>query len=494
MNGMSKVYLIGAGPGDEELLTLRGKRILEKCDAVLYDRLANDSLLKYLNEKCKIYYCGKQPGCHYKSQDEINDMLVKLAQEGNIVGRIKGGDPYIFGRGGEEALRLEKEKIEFEVIPGITSVVAVLNYAGIPVTHRGMAQSFHVFTGKSAEKLEINWEAVAGLSGTLIFLMGLENIETITNSLIGNNKAGECPCAVIMRGTTSKQKKVVGTLSDICSRVRIAGLKSPCIIVVGEVVTLNDKLTWYERKPLFGMNICITRSREQSIEINERLLDLGAQVTAINSIKIKDTSNYLKDYIEKLSSYNYVVFTSVNGVNLFFKYLKDNEFDIRNISGGFCAIGPVTAEAIKAMGIVPVIIAKKFVGESLLSELKERIKPGDEILIPGAREARTYLGEELAKLHCSVDEVPIYEIEAGTLQNEDSFDDVDTIIFTSPSTVKNMISMLGISRITEKECIAIGPITGGELCKNNIKYSACDEYSSDGIIKKLLQLEGEKHA
>jgi len=490
---MSKVYLIGAGPGDEELLTLKGKRILEKCTAVLYDRLANDSLLKYLNENCKIYYCGKEPGCHYKNQEEINNMLVTLASEGNTVCRIKGGDPYVFGRGGEEALRLENEKIEFEVIPGITSAISVLNYAGIPITHRGIAQSFHVFTGHSAEKLDINWKSVATLNGTLVFLMGLKNIGVITNSLITNNMDAECPCAVIMRGSTSKQKKIIGTLSNICSKVAVAGLKSPCIIVVGGVVGLSEKLNWYEKKPLFGKNICVTRSKEQSVEISEKLLDLGAQVTAINSIKIVDTSENLLDYIENFSSYNYVVFTSVNGVNLFFKYLKEIEFDIRKIGGEFCAIGPATAQALRGMGIIPLIIAKQFVSESLLTELKNHVTPGNKILIPGSKNAREYLGEELKKLHCCVDEVPIYEIQEGTLQNEDTFDNVDIVIFTSPSTVKNMISMLGINRIREKECIAIGPITGAELSKNDIKYSVCDEYSSDGIIKNLLQREGEKH-
>ncbi|MBU3190243.1 uroporphyrinogen-III C-methyltransferase [Clostridium bowmanii] len=490
---MSKVYLIGAGPGDEELLTLKGKRILEKCTAVLYDRLANDSLLKYLNKECKIYYCGKEPGCHYKNQEETNDMLVKLAKEGNTVGRIKGGDPYVFGRGGEEALRLENEGIEFEVIPGITSAIAVLNYAGIPVTHRAISQSFHVFTGHTADKLDINWKSVASLNGTLIFLMGLKNIGVITNSLINNSKDAECPCAVIMRGSTSKQKKVVGTLSNICSKVEEAGFKSPCIIVVGGVVELSEKLNWYERKPLFGKNICITRSKQQSVEISEKLLDLGAQITAINSIEIKDTAKNLKEYIKKFSSYDYLVLTSVNGVNLFFKYLKDNELDIRKIGGEFCAIGPATAKAIKNMGINPLIIAEQFVSESLLTELKNHVKPGDKILIPGSKNAREYLGEELRKLDCCVDEVPIYEIGQGTLQNEGVFDNVDIVIFTSPSTVKNMISMLGINRIKEKECIAIGLITGEELSKNNIKYSVCDEYSSNGIIKNLLQLKGEKH-
>jgi len=483
---MSKVYLIGAGPGDEELLTLKGKRVLELCTAVMYDRLANDSLLKYLKEDCKIYYCGKEPGCHYKSQDEINDMLVELSRQGHTVGRIKGGDPYVFGRGGEEGLRLHEENIEFEVIPGITSAISVLNYAGIPVTHRGVSQSFHVFTGKSAEKLNINWDATSKLTGTLIFLMGLEHIEEITDNLMVKGKDPKCSCAVIMRGTTSKQKKVVGKLRDISSRVKAEGLKSPCVIVVGEVVDLSEKLCWYENKPLFGKNVCITRSREQSEEISRELMELGAEVTAINTIKIKDTSSVLENYLEKLACYDYIVFTSVNGVKLFFKYLNETSYDVRKIKGDFCAIGPATESAIRERGIIPKLTASKFVGEALFEDMKKLVKPGNKILIPRSKESRNYLVEELKNIDCLVDEAHIYEIQEGTLRDKNMFEDVDIVIFTSPSTVKNLITMLGLEKIKEKECIAIGPITSNTLTENGIKHSTCDEYSTAGIIKKLL--------
>lgn len=484
---MGKVYLIGAGPGDEELITLKAIRKLKECTAVMYDRLSGTGVLKYLNDNCKIFYCGKEPGCHYKTQDEINEMLVQLAKEGHIVGRIKGGDPYIFGRGGEEALRLIEEGIGFEVIPGITSPISVLNYGGIPVTHRKIAQSFHVFTGKSAEKLNIDWNAVAHVGGTLIFLMGFESLGVISESLVKNGMDDNTPCAVVMRGTTAKQKKVVATLKDIKEKAVEAGLYSPCIIVVGEVVKFNEELNWYEKKPLFGRNICITRSKEQSGEIREKLIDLGAQVTEINSIKIQFTSENMDKYLEKLESYDYIVFTSVNGVNSFFDMLVNNNYDVRRIKGEFAAIGPATEKAIKDRGIVPKIVAEKFVAESLFDKMKNFVKAGDKIFLPRSKQARPYLAEVLNEIGCLVDECYTYETVTGDLIDKSCFEDTDTVVFTSPSTVRNMIDLVGLSSIKEKEVISIGPITGKELEKNEISYSVCDEYTTDGVINKLIK-------
>ena len=483
---MSKVYLIGAGPGDEQLITLKGIKILQKCTAVLYDRLANSSLLRYLSKDCIIYYCGKEPGCHYKSQEQINEMLVELAKQGHVVGRIKGGDPYIFGRGSEEALRLYEEGVEFEVIPGITSAVSVLNYAGIPATHRGIAQSFHVFTGKSMDKLDISWETAAKLKGTLIFLMGLENIELIVNELIEKGKDIKCLAAVIMSGTTSRQQKVVGTMGDICDKVRSAGFKSPCIIVIGEVVALNEKLSWFEKKPLFGCNICITRSKEQSKEIRDILLELGAEVTEINTIEIKSTPEELRPYLDKLSNYKYIVFTSVNGVNTFFNYLRNSNFDIRNISSIIAVIGPATAEAVKNRGIIPAVMGEEFVAESLFEALKAHVHVGDSILIPSSKQARAFIVEKLRELGCLVDEVHVYDIQIGKLLDSNYFDQADIVVFTSPTTVKNLITMVGLDKIKKKKNIAIGPITNNELINNDIQAIVCDKYSVDGIISKIM--------
>lgn len=483
---MGKVYLMGVGPGDEELITLKAIRVLGKCTAVMYDRLASTSILKYLKADCQIYYCGKEPGCHYKTQEEINDMLVALAKEGNIVGRIKGGDPFVFGRGGEEALALIEENIEFEVIPGITSPIAVLSYAGIPITHRGIAQSFHVFTAMSAEKLDIDWKAVASLGGTLVFMMGFKNIETIAQNLIFNGKSKSTPCAIIMRGSTSKQKKVVGTLIDILGKAKESGISSPCIIVIGEVVKFNDKFNWYEKKPLFGKNICITRSKAQAKELREKLIDLGAEVLEINSIEFKDTSSNLETCRARLTGYDFIALTSVNGVNYFFDYLRDIEFDVRRLKSKIAAIGPATATAIENRGIMPDIVADHFVAESLFDKMREYIKEYDKVLVPRSKDARPYLVEALRNVGCIVDEVFTYETICGKLRSDNKIKDVDLIVFTSPSTVKNMIKMVGIETIQSKKALAIGPITAKALIDVGITATVCDVYSVDGVISKLL--------
>jgi len=485
---MGKVYLMGVGPGDAELITLKAIRMLGKCTVVMYDRLASTSILKYLKDECQIYYCGKEPGCHYKTQQEINDMLVTLAKKDHVVGRIKGGDPFVFGRGGEEALALIDANIEFEVIPGITSPIAVLNYAGIPITHRAIAQSFHVFTAMSAEKLNIDWNAVARLHGTLVFMMGFKNIEKISENLMSNGLSKDTPCAVIMRGTTSKQKKVVGSLENILVKVKESEISSPCIIVVGEVVKFNDSFNWYEKKPLFGKNICITRSKEQSKQLREELIDLGAEVLEINSIQFKNTSYNLDVCKEKLIDYDFITLTSVNGVNFFFDYLKEIEFDIRGLKAKIAAIGPATEKAIKNRGIMPVIVADHFVAESLFDKMKNYIKENDKILVPRSKDSRPYLVEELRKSGCYVDEIFTYETICGKLRLENEIKDVDIIVFTSPSTVKNMITMVGLETIKSKIALAIGPITAKALLDVGIEAIICDVYSTQGVISKLVKM------
>jgi uroporphyrinogen III methyltransferase / synthase len=486
---MSKVYLIGAGPGNEELATVKAIRVLRQCSAVLYDRLAGGNLLKHLRENCEIYYCGKEPGCHYKTQEEINEMLVSLAKEGHIVGRIKGGDPYVFGRGGEEAQRLRQEGIPFEVVPGVTSAIAVLSYAGIPVTHRKIAQSFHVFTGKSAEKLTVDWEAVAKLKGTLIFLMGLESLPNITAKLMEKGMSPEMPAAVVMRGTTSKQKKVIGTLQNIAVEAEREKLKSPCIIVIGAVVELSDSLDWYLHKPLQCLNICVTRSKEQAASTVERLIDLGAEVTEINSIKILNTAFKLEPLLHKLEKYNYIVMNSINSVNIFFDYLKENNIDVRSLKASFAVIGPSTERVLRDRGIIADIKAEEFVGEKLAEKLQKIVKSGDSVLIPCSSESRRTSAEALIAAGCIVDEVHIYEPALGTVHNERSFEDVDVVLYTSPSTVRNMIVLLGLDALKGKTALAIGPITEKELIKNGISCYVSDEYTEEGLINKLIELK-----
>lgn len=486
MNG--KAYLIGAGPLDEELLTLKGKRILEKCTAVVYDRLVSTNILNFLNEDCELYYCGKKPNAHSMKQEEINDLLVKLVKMGHTVGRIKGGDPYVFGRGGEEALALLEENLEFEVIPGVTSPVSVLNYAGIPITHRGLAQSFHIVTGMSAKSLNVNFEALAKENGTLVFMMGLENIDIITNELIKHGKDKDTKSAVVMKGTSSKQKKVIGTLETIGNLAKEAKLESPCIIVVGEVVSLNESLDWFIKKPLFGKNICITRSKEQSTNLKNSLKDLGAFVTEINSIKIEEQKEVLEPYIEILEGYNHLVFTSVNGVNIFFDYLMEKEYDVRNIRGNFYAIGNATKRALLKRGIVPKKTAKTFVAEKLFEEIKEFISQNDRVLIPTSEKAREYLKENIENLGATVDRVNIYNTVKGKLYDKRCFEDVDYVLYTSPTTVENMIDLVGIEELKKKKTIAIGPKTANALKENGLECKMCKKHSEEGFLQEIIEL------
>ncbi|OPJ57857.1 uroporphyrinogen-III C-methyltransferase [Clostridium chromiireducens] len=485
---MSKVYIIGTGPGDEELLTLKAVKVLKKCTAVLYDRLVSNNILNYLNENCEVYYCGKEPGAHSKTQEEINELLVKLAKEGHIVGRIKGGDPYVFGRGGEEVLALVHENIDFEVIPGVTSPIAALNYAGIPITHRKIAQSFHVVTGKSAQDLNVNFKALAEEEGTLVFMMGLSNLDNIVSELIKNGKNSDVPCGVVMRGTSAKQKKVIGTLENISQKVKEANLQSPCIIVVGEVVNLSKELNWYENKPLFGKNICITRSRRQSENLKNKLVELGAEVTSFNSIEIKNTSENLDNYIDNIENYNHIVFTSVNSVEIFFDYLIKKDYDVRRIKAKVSAIGAATASALKQRGIICFAKAKEFVGEGLVSILKPHLMENETLLLPCSAKSRKYIYEELTNCGVSVDKVYIYDTVCGAIVNKRSFDEVDMVFFTSPSTVENMVEMLGIEEIKKKQVIAIGPKTNEPIEKLGIKAFVCKEHSEEGFLKEIVAL------
>jgi len=485
---MSKVYIIGTGPGDEELLTLKAVRVLKECTAVLYDRLVSNNVLNYLNENCEIYYCGKEPGAHSKTQDEINELIVGLAKKGHIVGRIKGGDPYVFGRGGEEVLALANENISFEVIPGVTSPIAVLNYAGIPITHRGIAQSFHIVTGKSVQDLNVNFKALAMEQGTLVFMMGLSNLDNIVRELAANGKDLSTPCGVIMRGTSAKQKKVIGTLNDISQKVKDAKLQSPCIIVVGEVVNLNESLSWYENKPLFGKNICVTRSKKQCANLKSKLVELGAEVTSFNSIEIKSCVNNLEKYINKLEDYDHMVFTSVNSVEIFFDYIIEKDYDIRRIKAKISAVGNATEKALNKRGIVCFAKAKEFIGEGLVSILKPHLKENEKLLLPCSAKSREYIYDELTKTGIEVDKVYIYDTVCGSVANKRAFDEVDIVFFTSPSTVKNMVDMLGVEEIKKKKVIAIGPKTNEPLEELGIKASVCKEHSENGFLKEIETL------
>lgn len=486
---MGKVYLIGVGPYDEELITLKAIRILKKCDVVLYDRLVNKNILKYLRDDCKIYYCGKESGNHIRTQQEINDMLVRFAKEGYTVGRIKGGDPFVFGRGSEEALRLYEEGIDFEIVPGISSAIAVPCYAGIPVTHRKVSQSFHVFTGRSAEKLNFDWSIISKLTGTLIFLMATETFKDIAQHLLLNGMDQNKPCAIISRGTSVRQRTHICTLKEIPNFSEKNRVESPAVFVVGDVVSFRKFLNWYETKPLFGRKICITRPKKQSIDFKEKLLDLGAEVVEANSIKLKSVEDNLEGYSCLLDSYDLIVFTSVNGVDIFFEYLIKKGYDVRRIKAQFACIGSKTFEALRKRGIIAEYLAEEFVSEALFEKIRPILKRGFKIFLPRAKNARRFLKDMLIKEGCRVDEVVLYEVLTES-PTEIELYDVDYFTFTSPSTVASFVNLYGSKVLRGKKIIAIGPITADKLREFDLKSEIAFEYATDGIIRKILSMEG----
>lgn len=496
---VGKVYLIGAGPGDYKLMTLKGMEAIKKADVVIYDRLANENYLKETKKNCEFIYVGKASSNHTLSQDKINDLIIQKAKEGKTVARLKGGDPYVFGRGGEEGEGLVEEGIEFETIPGITSAIGGLCYAGIPITHRGYASSFHVITGHlKDESEEINFRALSELKGTLVFLMGMSNLKKITENLMANGKDKKTPVAIINWATRHNQRVVTGTLEDIYEIVQREGVKSPSLIVVGDVVSLREKLNFFEKKTLFGKNIIVTRARAQSSTLVEKILSLGGNPIEFPTIKINkiEPNDQLIHAIENLNTYNYIIFTSVNGVNIFFEKLFELGLDARKLGNSkIVAIGKSTDGELRKYGLKADIVPKEFVAESILKELKEVINPSDHILIPRAKEARRYLVDTLKEL-CRVTEIKTYETVVAdhnknqvleVLKNEK----VGYITFTSSSTVKNFISIIGKANkelLKNVKIISIGPITSRTIKDYQLNiYKEADEYTIDGVLKSIEQ-------
>jgi uroporphyrinogen III methyltransferase/synthase len=492
-----KVYLVGAGPGDYKLITLKALEVIRKADTIVYDRLVNKGFLKEVRKDCELIYVGKESSNHIMQQEDINKLLSAKAKEGRLVVRLKGGDPYVFGRGGEEGELLFEEGIKFEVVPGITSAIGGLCYAGIPITHRDYASSFHVITGHLKEgSRELEWKALASLNGTLVFLMGMTNLETIAQQLINNGKPKATPAAVINWATWPKQKVVVGTLENIYEMALSKGLTSPSLIVVGEVVSLREKLNFFEKRPLHGRSLVVTRARAQSSSLVETIEELGGEAIEVPSIRIeKITPNEeLDEAIYDLKNYNYIIFTSINGVRMFFDRLFELGFDSRALSSAkIVAIGKATSSELYKYSIFSDILPERFVSEGIVEELKEILKAEDKILLPRAKEARSYLVDELRK-QCSVKEIKTYETLIDNSEKERLIkslnNTVDYVTFTSSSTVENFMTMLDKDNIRLLEgvkLISIGPITSNTLRKYNLKvYKEADEYTIDGIISCIM--------
>nr|HID57630.1 uroporphyrinogen-III C-methyltransferase [Desulfobacterales bacterium] len=461
-----KVYIVGAGPGDPGLITVKGVSCIKEADVIIYDHLAPVELLEFAQEAAELIYAGKQGGAHTLSQDDINDLLVRKAKAGYVVVRLKGGDPFIFGRGGEEARVLATAGIPFEIVPGVTSAIAAPAYAGIPITHRRYNSTIAFIAGHedpTKEGCSINWSKIATGVGTLIFLMGVKNLPYITNRLIDGGRDPDTPVAVIRWASTPKQITVTGTLKDIVRRSQEAGIGPPAVIVVGEVVSLRKELNWFESRPLFGKTVIVTRTREQASELTGRLKGLGAECVEFPTIKLVPTTDWslLDRAIDTISSYDWLIFTSVNGVRLFFQRLYEKGKDVRALNSLLLgAIGSATSESLARYGIRVDTIPETYRAEGIVDALaKEPIK-GKRFLLPRAKDARSVLPQKLREMGALVDEIPIYHTEVVREKTDDlkrrlKEGTIDLLTFTSSSTVRNFRALFSQE---EFESLCTGPI------------------------------------
>lgn len=498
MAGM--VYLVGAGPGDYQLISVKACEVIKAADTIVYDRLADERLLGYAPEGAELIYVGKASSNHTMRQEDINRLLVDKARENKIVVRLKGGDPFVFGRGGEEALLLRENRLPFEIIPGITSAISVPAYAGIPVTHRAVATSFAVVTGHedpTKGQSNMRWDKLATGVDTLVFLMGVENLPHITAKLMENGRGADTPAAVIRWGTKPEQRVLVTTVGEAAEDVKRSGLRPPAIFIVGEVVKLREQLAWFDQRPLFGKTVLVTRAREQASQLTARLEALGAACVEAPAIRVAPPESYapLDAAIGSLGAYQWIIFTSPNGVRYFFARLREKGLDSRKLARAkIAAIGVSTAKALRGYGITADVVPVEFVAEGVVSALAEFMEPGMKVLIPRAKEAREILPEKLRELGARVDVVPAYQTlvgDADGLMIEEKLrsGEIDLITFTSSSTVTNLLGLLsesGKKLVGSVKTACIGPITGKTCLDHGIEPTImAEEYTIKGLVEAI---------
>ena len=469
-----KVYLIGAGPGDPGLITVKGLDCVKKADVIIYDYLANERLLEQRRPDAELIYVGKQGGRHTLPQEEINALIIKKALEGKVIARLKGGDPFIFGRGGEEAEELVDRGIEFEVVPGVTAATSVPTYAGIPLTHRDHTASVAFVTGHedpTKPESKIHWDKLATGVGTLVFFMGMKNIQSIADNLVSHGRSSDTPVAVIQWGTRTDQRVVTGSLKDIVLKVKEAKLGAPAIIVVGEVVSLRKKLNWYESKPFFGKRIVVTRSRDQASVFAEMLIDRGATTIEFPTIDVVPPACWdeLDAAIKTIETCNWVIFTSANAVKFFMERLRSLGNDIRMLKGvNLCTVGPKTAEALEAYGLRPDMVPAEFKAEGVLEAFAGTNVKGLRFLIPRAKKARELIPDKLKALGAEVTVATAYEnvkptTDVDRVKKQFQEKKISAVTFTSSSTVHNFIEILGQKEyktlLAGVAVACIGPVT-----------------------------------
>jgi len=493
--------LVGAGPGDPELISVKGLNCIKEADVVVYDRLASSRLLEMVKPGAEVMYVGKKAAEHKLEQDQINQLLVDKAREGKMVARLKGGDPFIFGRGGEEAMVLVENNIPFEIIPGISSAYSVPAYAGIPVTYRGVTSTVAFITGHedpTKDETGIDWERISTGAGTLVFLMGVHNLAKIVHQLLKYGRSEATPIALIRWGTLPRQEILAGTLADIVEKVEKENFKPPAIIIVGDVIKLRDKLKWFETKPLFGKRVLVTRSRSQASDLVDLLEKNGAEPIEFPTIKIvpPDSFGRLDSAITNLESYDWVIFTSVNGVDYFFERLKALGKDLRELKGvRIAAIGPATAKRFESLNLLVDYVPDEYRGEAVIEGFKKFGVSGLKILIPRAEVAREILPDQLREMGATVDVAVAYK----TVTDDSKVDEiktllakgkVDIITFTSSSTAKNFVRSLkdlDLEKLLEKVAIAcIGPITAETARNLGLKVDIeATEYTIPGLVEAI---------
>lgn len=498
-----KVYLVGAGPGDPGLITVKGIKCIEAADVLIYDYLASPALLSLASPEVAVIYVGKKEGTHTLPQDEINRLIVQKALEGKTVTRLKGGDPFIFGRGGEEAEALTVHDIPFEIVPGVTSAIAAAAYAGIPVTHRNLTSTLAFVTGHenpAKETSNIDWQSLARGIGTLVFFMGVKNLPHIVAKLMAHGKPPSTPVALVRWGTTPRQVTVTGTLETIVQEVAKAGLKAPAIIIVGEVVGLRPALKWYEGRPLMGKTIVVTRARKQASDLVSRLSDLGADCFECPTIRIEPLkdSGALDRAIRNISTYHWLVFTSVNAVSAFFNRLFALGKDARVLGHiRTAAIGPATADALLSYGFISDIVPDNYRGESVVAAFAEANIQGKYILLPRAEEARPVIPVELSKMGALVEDLAVYRTVQDR-RNVDRLVDLlkekraDMITFTSSSTAKNFKALFEPNEFhaltAHIPVAAIGPVTANTAESLGMKVAlTAESYTIPGLCDAVLK-------
>lgn len=494
-----KVWLVGAGPSDVGLFTLKGKAVLEGAETVVYDRLVGQGILSLIPSTAKLIAVGKESGNHPIPQHEINKILLEEALEGKKVVRLKGGDPFVFGRGGEELELLCQHQIPFEIVPGVTSAISVPAYNGIPVTHRDFCSSLHIITGhtKKSEEADIDYSSLIKLEGTLIFLMGLNSVGKICKGLIDAGMAPDMPAAILERGTTAHQRRVISTVAELPEETSKAQIQSPAIFVVGKVCTLAHEFHWAEDRPLGGLKIAITRPKDRSSYLAEKLMSLGAEVMQLTSIdtKIMVENEAFDEALQTIEKYQWICFTSPFAVKAFYDRMAQIKMDIRKLAGiKFAAIGSETKKAIESKGILVDLMPKVYSGEDLGRELAEVVKEEEAlgkksyILLPRSRMGTEQVITPFVNAGLAFDDIPIYdtlEMEKNGLVSYD--DSVDYVAFTSASTVRGFVKMNPLVDYATVKAICIGQQTCQEALKHGMKCFLSKEATMDSMIDCLLE-------